>query len=359
MCMMINVNELKRNAKNIVKKYSGAQTKVREATSNDPWGPSSTIMSEIADLTYNVVALSEIMHMLWKRIDDHNKNWRHVYKALVVLEYLIKTGSEKVTQQCMDNIFAIQTLKDFQYLEDNKDHGRGIREKSKKLVNLLGDPETLRTERAKAMKAKSRFVEAVSSSVTNVISDGSRMSCSSNYQSESCLLVRGKKTHSSGASSLPKSNSNLDTARPLSSNEEERQLQVAIELSKQEAEQREQAIRNDELKLRLALNESKKLQDRNIHGEISSQPIESSIIKPSHSTIDDLLGLEVSPLEKPCDPWSQLYQPTPDSSSDAPHTSNTFLEVANNCTSSSNLEPINSSTSYIWNMSKSKDPFEN
>ena len=73
-----------------------AQVKVREATSNDPWGPSSTMMSEIADLTYNVAAFSEIMQMVWKRLNDHGKNWRHVYKALVLLEYLIKTGSEKV-----------------------------------------------------------------------------------------------------------------------------------------------------------------------------------------------------------------------------------------------------------------------
>lgn len=84
---------------------------MRKATSNDPWGPSSTLMAEIADLTYNVVAFTEIMQMLWKRLNDHGKNWRHVYKALVLLEYLIKTGSEKVAQQCKENIFAIQTLK--------------------------------------------------------------------------------------------------------------------------------------------------------------------------------------------------------------------------------------------------------
>jgi len=30
--------------------------KVREATSNDPWGPSSSLMGEIADATYNVAA---------------------------------------------------------------------------------------------------------------------------------------------------------------------------------------------------------------------------------------------------------------------------------------------------------------
>lgn len=85
-----------RSVKNIVKNYTDAEVKVREATSNDPWGPSSTLMSEIADLTYNVVAFTEIMAMIWKRLSDHGKNWRHVYKSLTLLEYIMKTGSEKV-----------------------------------------------------------------------------------------------------------------------------------------------------------------------------------------------------------------------------------------------------------------------
>ena len=88
---------IRRTLKNVVKNYSDAQVKVREATSNDPWGPSSTLMSEIADLTYNVMAFTEIMQMVWKRLNDDGKNWRHVYKSLVVLDYIIKTGSEKVT----------------------------------------------------------------------------------------------------------------------------------------------------------------------------------------------------------------------------------------------------------------------
>lgn len=61
--------------------------------------------------------------MIWKRLNDHGKNWRHVYKALVLMEYLIKTGSEKVAMQCKENIFAIHTLKDFQYMEEGKDQG--------------------------------------------------------------------------------------------------------------------------------------------------------------------------------------------------------------------------------------------
>lgn len=60
---------------------SAAPPQVREATSNDPWGPSSSLMSEIADLTFNVVAFAEVMGMVWKRLNDSGKNWRHVYKV--------------------------------------------------------------------------------------------------------------------------------------------------------------------------------------------------------------------------------------------------------------------------------------
>jgi epsin len=40
-------------SKNYAKGYSDMQIKVREATSNDPWGPSGTIMNEIAQSTFN------------------------------------------------------------------------------------------------------------------------------------------------------------------------------------------------------------------------------------------------------------------------------------------------------------------
>ena len=128
------------------------------------------------DLTYNMVAFSEIMQMIWKRLNDHGKNWRHVYKALVLLEYLIKTGSEKVeaknsfftsillflqvAQQCKENIFAIQTLKDFQFVEENKDQGLNVREKAKAMVALLKDDERLKNERIRALKAKERFAQS-------------------------------------------------------------------------------------------------------------------------------------------------------------------------------------------------------
>ena len=66
----------------------------------------------------------------------------------------------KVAQQCKENIYAIQTLKDFQYLDDNKDQGINVREKAKALVALLKDDERLRNERVRALKAKERFAQS-------------------------------------------------------------------------------------------------------------------------------------------------------------------------------------------------------
>ncbi|XP_048373128.1 epsin-1 isoform X5 [Sphaerodactylus townsendi] len=223
----MSTSSLRRQMKNIVHNYSEAEIKVREATSNDPWGPSSSLMSEIADLTYNVVAFSEIMSMIWKRLNDHGKNWRHVYKAMTLMEYLIKTGSERVAQQCKENIYAIQTLKDFQYVDrDGKDQGVNVREKAKQLVALLKDDERLKEERAHALKTKEKLAQTA--------------------------------TASSASSSLANAPVEAEQAWPQSSGEEELQLQLALAMSKEEAEQEERIRRGDDLRLQMAIEESKK-----------------------------------------------------------------------------------------------------
>jgi len=58
-----------RIAKNYTKGYSDTQAKVRDATSNDPWGPSGTQMNELAQLSYNqfvllmAIASHALMHV--------------------------------------------------------------------------------------------------------------------------------------------------------------------------------------------------------------------------------------------------------------------------------------------------------
>lgn len=264
--------------KNIVNNYSEAEIKVREATSNDPWGPSSSLMTEIADLTYNVVAFSEIMSMVWKRLNDHGKNWRHVYKALTLLDYLIKTGSERVAQQCRENIFAIQTLKDFQYIDrDGKDQGINVREKSKQLVALLKDEERLKAERAQALKTKERMAQVATGMGSNQITFGrgsSQPNLSTSHSEQEYGKAGGSPASYHGSTS-PRVSSELEQARPQTSGEEELQLQLALAMSREVAEQEERLRRGDDLRLQMALEESRrdtvKIPKKKEHGSLPQQ----------------------------------------------------------------------------------------
>ena len=62
--------------------YSEVETKVREATNDDAWGPHGTLMKEIAQYTFTYEHFPEVMGMLWKRmLHENKKNWRRVYKV--------------------------------------------------------------------------------------------------------------------------------------------------------------------------------------------------------------------------------------------------------------------------------------
>jgi len=147
-----------RSVKNVTKGYSNVQIKVREATSNDPWGPTGTQMSEIAQMTFNSsTEFYEIMHMIDKRLNDKGKNWRHVLKALKVTDYCLHEGSELVVTWAKDNIFIIKTLREFQYIdEDGRDVGQNVRVAAKELTSLVLDDERLRAERSDRKTWKSR-----------------------------------------------------------------------------------------------------------------------------------------------------------------------------------------------------------
>ncbi|XP_028835004.1 epsin-1 isoform X5 [Denticeps clupeoides] len=254
----MSTSSLRRQVKNIVHNYSEAEIKVREATSNDPWGPSSSLMSEIADLTYNVVAFSEIMSMVWKRLNDHGKNWRHVYKAMTLMEYLIKTGSERVAQQCRENIYAVQTLKDFQYIDrDGKDQGVNVREKAKQLVTLLKDEERLREERIHALKTKEKMAQTSSaSSAPSAPGLGGSVSLHQGGDPEQAW------PQSSGeedlqlqlALAMSKEEAEQTNSSPL----EEAELQYALTVSKEIHEKEERLRRGDDLRLQMAIEESKR-----------------------------------------------------------------------------------------------------
>lgn len=65
------------------------------------------------------------MDMIDKRLNDKGKNWRHVLKALKVLDYCLHEGSELVVTWARQSIYIIKTLREFQYVdEDGRDVGQ-------------------------------------------------------------------------------------------------------------------------------------------------------------------------------------------------------------------------------------------
>ncbi|KAF7233105.1 hypothetical protein EG68_09447 [Paragonimus skrjabini miyazakii] len=304
-----------RHIKNVVHNYTDAERKVREATSNDPWGPSSTLMAEIADKTHNVLAFTEIMQMIWRRLNDKSKNWRHVYKALVLLEYIIKTGSDKVATQCRENIHSIETLQDFEYFEDGKDHGHNVRAKARVLSSLLRDEERLHEERTQALNARDRLMGGGLGTITSAnsfisFSRGPR-SPMSGY-SESAHPDKKSPAHS--RSPVISTNSELDSVRPQSIGEEQLQLQLAIAISKEEHDREERRRRTEEAKeeakVQMALEQSRRedqelLEQRRLTntGQVasSSAPHPASSGGGLFSKLDT--SLSAAPAHLP-DPWS-------------------------------------------------------
>ncbi len=115
-------------------------------------------MAEIAQLTFDTAEFFEIMDMIDRRLNDKGKNWRHVMKALTVLDYCVHAGSENVVAWSKDNIYIIKTLREFQYIdEEGVDQGQNVRIKAKDITALLMDEERLRNERKNRSYMKNRF----------------------------------------------------------------------------------------------------------------------------------------------------------------------------------------------------------
>ncbi|EFJ27853.1 hypothetical protein SELMODRAFT_94875 [Selaginella moellendorffii] len=152
------VRDLRREVNKKVLKVPEIEQKVLDATSNEPWGPHGTAMSEIAQATRNFNDYQMIMTILWKRLADTGRNWRHVYKGLTLFDFLVAHGADRVIDELRENIYQIQGLVDFQYVEPNgKDQGVNVRKKAQSLVSLVNDKEKVREVRQKASANRDKY----------------------------------------------------------------------------------------------------------------------------------------------------------------------------------------------------------
>lgn len=147
--------------------YTEMESKVREATNDEAWGPTGQLMQEIAQATFSYEYFPEVMSMLWRRmLIDNQQNWRRTYKSLVVLNYLIKNGAERVVTSAREHIYDLKTLENFAFIDENgKDCGLNVRIRVKQLIEFIQDDDALREERKKAKKNRDKYI--------GVSSDGS------------------------------------------------------------------------------------------------------------------------------------------------------------------------------------------
>lgn len=138
---------------------SPMEAKVREATNNEPWGASTTLMAQIAAGTYNYREREEILGFIFRRFTEKAANeWRQIYKALQLLDYLVKNGSERIVDDVRANLSLIQMLKSFHYIDSKgRDQGINVRNRSKNLVAFLNDDALIRSERKKARANQKKF----------------------------------------------------------------------------------------------------------------------------------------------------------------------------------------------------------
>ncbi|KAM3726097.1 Clathrin interactor [Dirofilaria immitis] len=154
------IRKLGDKVQGMVMNYTEAESKVREATNEDPWGPTGPQMAEIAHMTYQYDAFPEVMSMLWKRMLQDNKNaWRRVYKSLTLLHYLLKNGSERVVSNARDHLFEMRTLESYKFIDEKgKDQGLNVRHRVSVLFELIQDDDKLKAERKKAkLEGKEKY----------------------------------------------------------------------------------------------------------------------------------------------------------------------------------------------------------
>jgi hypothetical protein len=139
--------------------YTEVEAKVREATNDEQWGPHGSLMQEISQFTYQYEHYTEVMGMLWKRMFPEKKNWRSTYKSLLLLNYLLKHGAEKVVTSAREHLYDLRSLENYSLVDENgKDQGVNIRQRCKEVLEFVQDDDRLREERKKAKKNKEKYV---------------------------------------------------------------------------------------------------------------------------------------------------------------------------------------------------------
>lgn len=139
-----------RGLKNSVMSYSEIEILVRDCTCNEKWFATTQQLQVVARATNDYQEYPKLFRMLWKRLCDAERVL-HVHKSLILIEYLLRYGSERFINDCRSRAREIARLTKYQhYNSQDEEDGSGVRLKAKQVYDLLTNDERLAEERKKA-----------------------------------------------------------------------------------------------------------------------------------------------------------------------------------------------------------------
>ncbi|OMJ29922.1 Epsin-1, partial [Smittium culicis] len=218
----------------------------------------------------------EIMEVVDKRLNDKGKYWRHVYKVFDLLYIFIPRlflppissnssnpslyGSEQVVSYSKQNLYIVKTLKEFQFIDEaGRDRGLNVRQKAKDVTDLLTDLDKLNKIRSGNSK-------------------GSRNNASETSYSRS---------------SQP---SSYSASNAQATNEEERQLKLALQESEKDAVNRLIPENYDEdRELEKALRESAALNSTSGSNLPDEDSYRNNLAKNDSNNLLDLSDAWIAP----------------------------------------------------------------
>ncbi|EFJ39891.1 hypothetical protein VOLCADRAFT_100407 [Volvox carteri f. nagariensis] len=125
------LNTLAAKAKALALNVTEIELKVLEATNEEPWGPHGQAMQEIARAAEDPEKYNLIMNVISERLQMRDENWRLCYKALLLLEYMVKHGPWRVVDELNRSVSSLERLRDDFEFKDPQGRDQAARNASK------------------------------------------------------------------------------------------------------------------------------------------------------------------------------------------------------------------------------------
>lgn len=142
------------------------ERKARAATRNKPSGPSGAQLNELAQLSFNphdasIIVAILIFRLHYRHRPDRHHRWRNIYKALSVIEFLLRKGSDDIVRKIQGQAtLEVESIAETSYSHvttDGQDVGANVTYRARAILILLKDEEKLKAERKAEEAYKGRI----------------------------------------------------------------------------------------------------------------------------------------------------------------------------------------------------------